>query len=46
MKKLVVLVVALALVAGGLLPVGPQDTEASTIRILIDGRPMTLDVTP
>ncbi|MBT9153596.1 MAG: putative thiosulfate sulfurtransferase [Firmicutes bacterium] len=46
MKKLVVLVVALALVVGGLLPVGPQGTEASTIRILIDGQPMTLQVAP
>jgi len=45
-KKLVVLVVALALVVGGLLPVGPQGTEASTIRILLDGQPMTLQVPP
>jgi len=29
-KKLVVLAVALALVLGGLLPAGPQGTEAST----------------
>ena len=46
MKKLVVLAVALALVVGGLLPAGPQGTEASTIRILIDGRPMTLEIAP
>ena len=46
MKKLVVLLVALALVVGGLPPAGPQGTEASTIRILIDGEPMTLQVAP
>lgn len=46
MKKLIVLVVALTLVVGSLIHVGPLATEASTIRILIDGEPMTLQVAP
>ncbi|MBT9153337.1 MAG: hypothetical protein DDT35_01569 [Firmicutes bacterium] len=48
MKKLVVLLVALALVVGGLPLAGPQSTEASAIpiRILLDGEPMTLQVAP
>jgi thiosulfate/3-mercaptopyruvate sulfurtransferase len=45
-KKLIVLIVSLALVVGGLMPMGSPATEASTIRILIDGEPMTLQVAP
>lgn len=46
MKKLIVFMVSLALVVGSLIPFQSLSTEASTIRILIDGEPMTLQVAP
>ncbi len=46
MKKLIVVLMSVALVVGALIPLQPQNLEASTIRILMDGEPMTLEVPP